>query len=540
MENVKRNKLVDFYFRLKNSQTIEKINNFICSFWGLFTMAAIAFFAYALAIEIVFYSLVCLYTIYVCLFSKDFLPLVPLFVFCYIVPSSNNNPGRNEGSIFYNGIGIAILVIGIVCAVAIFTRIGFDKNMSFKRLFTQKLYLTISMLILGASYLVSGIFSDIYSAIWLNNLLFAFIQFLSFFLLYFIFAATIDWKSVNKNFLPYLAMLMGCVVALEVLYLYIFKAHIEYGSFSKDFIITGWGISNNIAAMIALAIPFVFYLAYTKKHSSIYLSLATFLLVIIAMTMSRASFIAAGIIYAICFFICFFKAQNKKEFRIATIVIVSILVIVIAIFFEKAWNLVIRTLSVFETDENGKTIFADANRFKTYKLGLEMFANYPIFGNSFYARGEWPWQYSTIETLTEILPARWHCTVIQLLASTGIVGLLAYLYHRIKTILLLVKKPTIAKTFIGLSIVSLIGMSLLDCHMFNIGPVLFYSIILIFAEKLYTDEENKQNIPEENLQNNKKTLEIPENNKTENITETKAQKPKTTQKSKQKTAKSAN
>ena len=540
MENVKQNKVVDFYFRLKNSQIVEKINNFICGFWGLFTMAVIAFFAYALAIEIVFYSLVCIYTIYVCLFSKDFLPLVPLFVFCYIVPSSNNNPGRNEGSIFYNGIGIAILVIGIVCAVAIFTRIGLDKNMSFKKLFTQKLYLTISMLILGASYLVSGIFSDIYSAIWLKNLLFAFLQFLSFFLLYFIFAATIDWKKVSKDYLPYLALLMGCVVAFEVLHLYIFKAYIEFGSFSKNFIITGWGISNNIAAMITLAIPFVFYLAYTKKHSSIYLSLATFLLVMVAMTMSRASFIAAAIIYAVCFFICFFKAQNKKEFRITTIVIVSLLVVVIAIFFEKAWNLVIKTLSVFETDENGKTIFSDANRFKTYKLGLEMFANYPIFGNSFYARGEWPWQYSTIETITEILPARWHCTVIQLLTSTGIVGLLAYLYHRAKTILLLVKKPTIAKTFIGLSIVALIGMSLLDCHMFNIGPVLFYSIMLIFAEKLYTDNDCEQNDIEENKQNTNENIEKTNENKTENSTQAKTQKSKTTQKPKQKTAKSAN
>ncbi len=508
MENIKQNKILNWYNTIKNSEIINKINQFICSFWGTFVVACVTLLSFVFALEIVLYSLVCLYTIYICLFSKDFLPLVPLFVFCYIAPAPSNNPGRNEGSMFYGAGGVAIIVIAIICALAIFLRIGFDKNMSFKKLFTQRLYLTISMLILGGAYLISGIFCNIYSKIWLNNIVFALIQFLSIFLLYFILAATIDWKNADKDFLPHLAILMGIVVSLEVVYLYAsdFRFN-EWGEITKDFIITGWGISNNIAAMIALAIPFAFYLACEKQKSYLYLTLAAIFVIVIAMTLSRASFLTSLLIFAACWFICLFKAKNKKAFKITSLILIGLLVIFAAIFYRQIWDLFLEVLQIFEKDESGNFAFSDAHRFDTYNLGLQMFADFPIFGNSFFARGEWPWQYGTIDSFTSFFPARWHNTIIQLLASTGIVGLLAYIYHRVKTVLLVVKKPSIGKTFIGLSILSLLIMSMLDCHFFNVGPVLFYSIMLIFAEKLYSQEKPQELTTSQDEQNNTQTIE---------------------------------
>ncbi len=492
MEDIKQNKLLTFYHTIKSSQIIAKINQFICSFWGLFTIACITFVSFALSLELVMYSLVCLYTIYICLFAKDFLPLMTLFIFCYVAPSASNNPGNNAKAVFYGAGGIAILVIAGICAIAILLRIGLDKNMSFKKLFTQKLSLTISMLVLGLAYCLSGIFCDIYSKVWLNNIIFALLQFLSIFLLYFILAATIDWKSASKDYLPFTAILMGFVVCLEVVYLYIFKTTFKFGELSKAFIVTGWGISNNIAAMITMAVPFAFYFAYKKKNTYLYLSIATLFMLAITMTLSRASFLTALVIYAICFFICFFKAENKKAFRITSAIILGIILVASAIFYKQIWDLFLEVLQIFEKNEKGDLVFADANRFVTYELGLEFFADFPIFGKSFFARDFWPYQYSTVESFTSFFPARWHNTIIQLLASTGSVGLIAYLYHRAKTIILIVKKPTYGKTFIGLSILSLIFMSMLDNHFFNIGPVLFYSIMLIFAEKLYTEDKEPE------------------------------------------------
>ena len=39
-------------------------------------------------------------------------------------------------------------------------------------------------------------------------------------------------------------------------------------------------------------------------------------------------------------------------------------------------------------------------------------------------------------------------------------------------------------TFLAISLGVLLGTALLDCHFFNVGPVLFYSMALAFAEKL--------------------------------------------------------
>ena len=72
---------------------------------------------------------------------------------------------------------------------------------------------------------------------------------------------------------------------------------------------------------------------------------------------------------------------------------------------------------------------------------------------------------------------------IQILASCGIVGMVAYIYHRFQTIRLFFKNFSGAKMFPFVSMMTLLLTSMVDCHFFNIGPVLFYSTMLAFVEK---------------------------------------------------------
>jgi hypothetical protein len=73
---------------------------------------------------------------------------------------------------------------------------------------------------------------------------------------------------------------------------------------------------------------------------------------------------------------------------------------------------------------------------------------------------------------------------VQLLASCGAVGMGAYIIHRFQTAKLFLKKITPEKSFIACSIIVLLATSLFDCHSFNIGTVLLYSVSLAFAENL--------------------------------------------------------
>ena len=59
------------------------------------------------------------------------------------------------------------------------------------------------------------------------------------------------------------------------------------------------------------------------------------------------------------------------------------------------------------------------------------------------------------------------------------------------------------KSFIGLSILVLLLTSLLDCHFFNIGPVLFYSMALAFAEKINEEPEVIVEVKDEKIEDKK-------------------------------------
>ena len=80
---------------------------------------------------------------------------------------------------------------------------------------------------------------------------------------------------------------------------------------------------------------------------------------------------------------------------------------------------------------------------------------------------------------------------MQLLAASGIVGLLAYLVHRMETLVLLFRAPCFEKWMIALSVLALIATSWLDCHFFNLGPGLLYSALLCFAEKQFGRREKR-------------------------------------------------
>ena len=498
-----QNKFIEHFLNVKNSKTIQTINNILSSPWGLAILGVLTIFSYIFSLEIVLYSFVAFFVLYVCFFCDDFLPLISLFVFCYVSPSRNNNPGQTSESVFTSS-GVGIIIIVSICLLAILLRIGLDKNMGYKKMFTQKRSLLWGMLALGLAYFLSGIGSVNYSELVWKNLFFAFLQFISIFLLYFIFTTTINWEKVRKDYFAWLGVIMGIVVAFELMHIYLSVNLIEEGVILRKYIYTGWGMRNNIGEMLALSIPFAFYLACKKKHTYIYLILATLLFCSTVLSCSRSSMLFGGIVYLISFIITFIKAENKKWFRISCGILIGVVAIFVAIFFNKLIK-IFEDIPAIITSNNNQISFIDNSRLEIYENGFKAFLKYPIFGQTFYPTDYIPYDFSTIDSFSSFFPPRWHNTYIQLLSSCGIVGMLAYIFHRYQTIKLFVKKPTLEKTFIALSLVIFLSTSLLDCHFFNIGPTMFYSLALLFAENSPQTNAD-QNIKIEN-ENQTKAIE---------------------------------
>ncbi|MBQ3047766.1 MAG: O-antigen ligase family protein [Clostridia bacterium] len=488
------NSRLNFYYKIKNTKTVNFINNLIVSPFGIAIIGAICLLTHILALEFLFYIFIGILIVFICLFSPDLLGLMPVFVFCYISPAKKNNPGVSEQSMFYGSTGVLIGVVVTISIIAFILRVALDKNIGFKKFFKTKRSLLGGIIALGVAYLISGIGAQNYFDVFLNNLIFASLQFLSIFLLYFIFTATVDWKNVKKDYFAWLMVIMGLVVCAQVAYIYVSSSVIENGTITRSKILTGWGIYNNIGALISMSIPFAFYLACKKNFSYIYLTIASLLLVGLICSCSRGSIVGGAFIYVFSFIVTFVKAKNKKEFRISSAVLIAFVIMLCLIFSSTLIELFKKVPSIIKQTENNSLAFNDSSRFKIYEQGFYAFLQDPILGQSFYPYSYVPYGYSKVESFSSFFPPRWHNTIIQILASCGIVGIIAYAYHRFQTVKLMFKKPSLEKSFIGLSILCLLLMSLLDCHFFNIGPTLIYSMALAFAEKINSCDETQNAI----------------------------------------------
>lgn len=466
---------------VKDSAAIKSINRVICSPWGVGILGILTFLAFAFSLEVEFYTFVVLYAIYVGLFADDLAPIMPLFILCYVTPAPSNNPGINDQGLFYGSTGIYLVCIVAVGVLVLLFRIALDKNLGLRRLFTTKRKLMVGMITLGVSYFLSGILHEQYFEYAKGNLLSAFIQFASVFLLYFIFSASVKWEQFDLDYFAWIGFVMGIVVSAEVIWLYITNNVIVDGSIIRYNITPGWGCYNNIGAVISMSIPFAFYFAARKKRSSIFLLLGCFLFGMVILSGSRGSMVGAVFAFIASFIFTLVKCNNKKEFYTATLTLVGSALIV-ALLFQNKLSTIFQYIPGIAHIDSNSIVWNDSGRIEIYQNGWKVFLNNPIFGQSFYPIEYAPVTFAQIAEFNSFFPPRWHNTVIQMLASCGIVGMLAYSYHRIDTLRLYFKKRTLTNTYILFFVLTLLIMSLLDCHFFNVGPVLFYSIALAVME----------------------------------------------------------
>ncbi len=412
------------------------------------------------------------YTVFVavavasCLWGKDLRSMLPLVIYSYLAPSAANNPGREEGSVFYpeNG-GWYLIVLAVVLIGALIYRFIRDR----KTFFAAKRKLLPGILALSAAYFLSGILYEGYGEIAGGNLLFATLQVGAISVCYLVFTGAIDWKSLSRDYFSHVGAAVGTVVCLEVVAIYMSGRPFVEGGVDWHYITTGWGINNNMGAMIAIMLPFAFCLA--RKNGWWHL-LAVFFMSCICLTCSRNAMLFGGICYAIGLVDLFVHSQNKLGLLVAyglgLVLSASLL-----------WDMLAPYLSHFF--ERG---LDSSNREEIYLAGLKQFQNNPIFGGSFFPNDFNLIQWSALEAFSSFFPPRWHNTFVQILASCGLVGMGAYGFHRAQTLWVWLKNRSLETTYVGLSVGVLLAVSLLDCHFFNVGPTLFYSMALAVMEKL--------------------------------------------------------
>lgn len=446
-----------------------KLDDFLTTAQYIAMVMLLALLSNVFGLELPVYILYTVAAVYILLFGRDLLPLLPLVVASYITPSVHNNPGKNPDSIFFGTGGV--IIAGLVCVIFLCCLVRIIRRR--KDFFGRRYKLLSGLLLLGAAYLLGGIGTpDYVQRLW-PNLRFSLLQIAVLLIPYLLFGGGVDWKRARRDYLAWTGFFMGGVLLLQVLWIYLSANVIIDGVIHREQIYTGWGIHNNLGAMLAMMIPFSFYLATKYRRGWMGTVVGSAFLLGVFLTCSRNAMLTGSAFYLMGIVLMLYYAQNRKANTIAALVCIGIFGVSVILFSQQILTLFSDILSLG---------FDPNSRDSLYHKGMLLFQEYPLFGGSFFSPSYKSWGWSTVEGFTNFFPPRWHNTLIQMLASCGVVGLGAYLVHRVQTAVLFFKHHTKEKIFIGCSLLALLVCSLFDCHFFNLGPGLFYATALAFAE----------------------------------------------------------
>ena len=474
--------LTHYLPKLKDNKWVQKINAYLYSPWYIATIVLLMVLSNLLSLEFAVMWSYLVLAIAITLFADDCYPIVPMFCCGYMLFSAGNNPAGDYGqNDFSSPQGIAqLVVICVLAVVCIITRFVFEVAV-IRRNNKMHPILTTGYIVLGVGYVLSGIFSH-YD--YLRTVIFALVQIVSLCVTYFFFFYTVDWSKRKVSDGATLFTIVGIGMFLEVVGMYLkpdVLQKIMDETFTRKDLESGWGIYNNVGGMMAMLMPAPFYFAVTQKRGWRYVLLASLLMVGVVLSQSRGAIVCGSVAYiASAVFAFIYSPKSERKASIITFASVCVVVIVsfLVLYLNKDNITILTSMLQSGLDDSG--------RFEIYITGLKQFCEAPFFGNGFYCSEGLVFQYGQefIPTEGYFLPPRYHNTVVQLLASCGVVGLLAYGFHRYQTIKLFIKNPAPHKTFLAMGLLAHALASLLDCHMFNMGPGLTYGVMLLFAEML--------------------------------------------------------
>ncbi len=424
--------------------------------------------------EMLAYGFILLTGVYVCLWGRDLLPIFPIFACGYISPSLNNNPGLNEESIFsLKSGGLYLAVLLTMLAVSLVYRLVTDPVFGGKRFLTRRRSLMSGMLILSATYAISGVCSGQWAEYGWRNLLFAFIQLVAIAGLYFLLSGAVRWDMAPKGYLFWTGICVGYVLLIELLGVYIKEDVVVKGIIFRDRIATGWGHYNSMGALFAMLIPLAFFLTGKGKFAWFAYLSSLFFCFGLLLTCSRGSILVGVPIYLVAYILSLVHSRRARS-----MIWIHILMLILPVAVLARYDDQLPRLFKLLIDRG----FTSSSRVATYTEGIKQFLQFPVFGGSFFPLDEDLYKWASAPTFSYLFPPRWHNTLVQLLATGGVVCLAGYVVHRVQTIRLFTRHFSTEKLFAGLSIAALLLTSMVDCHFFNVGPVLLYSGMLAVVE----------------------------------------------------------
>jgi len=480
--------LLDYIKILKENLIVKKISELFNSYWYLSFMAVISLVSEIFGLELMTYYIVMSVVILGTLMAKDGTYLIAPLMYMYVTFSRINNKAQSGGETlfdnpsFYHQFMIIVGVLSVMLVIRFLYSILIQKNY-------KKPKLAWGLLALTVTYVLGGLFTEYYS---LQTVLFGLLEAGAIVVPYFLVLYSIDFKEMKNDYLAWALTIFGFMMVITLIEVHIYAFSVDVpGVPIKSFFLTGWGIHNNIGGALIIAMAGPIYFVFSKRKMTwLFVAFEALFCLGAIFSQSRNAIVVGLLAFIASMFLQAFFAEEDNKVPNAIAYLCSVIGYGIIAFVLKDL-----TIAVFEgvmkSLERGSANAVSSDRLRIWEDAIkEQFIPHPVLGVGFYEAN-----LVRVGTRT-ILPARYHNTIIQLLASTGVVGLIAYLFHRIQTIFLFKKMNPMS--WMGLAfILILIGSSLLDCHLYNIGPAIQYGVVLAILEG-FLHQDNQEVITELN------------------------------------------
>ncbi len=448
-----------FFEYLKNTSRLSlytPIFPMICGF--------VTFFCWMTGNSLLGMTILLLITCVVLIINEDILPVLPCLI--YMIFNTSNNNILNEDKTWPVMFVLAILLIGAFISHLISYPIKF-KNYKLTLPFFA---ITIALFAGGIGFLSLKQY--------LNGIMFILtLGPVMLILYYLIMTYTKPPKDVDyKKYVCYIMITLGFIIVAEMLTHFLRSDRPFVDLLRVDEIPLGWGNRNGIATLLAIIAPCGFYLGFSdKKFAWLFYTIGLIFYGFIFITFCRSGILSILITFPVLLIYSFTKGANRSQLLIS----ICVLAILISIFILVKKDLIMEAIAHIS-----ELTFTTTGRSNLYEEALVCFIKNPMFGVGMgYVGPNLP--------LADFCIYWFHNTLLQALASMGIIGVLAYCYYYFVRGKIMFSNFKRFNVSISLGIIAFEIQSLMDAGSFLPMPYVLIVVILTAILEFNNTKESK-------------------------------------------------
>jgi len=225
---------------------------------------------------------------------------------------------------------------------------------------------------------------------------------------------------------------------------------------------------NNLSNGLLLTMPFAFYLAIKTKWFIPWVVIGIFQFAALMFSYSRGGMVFGALVFPFLVTLTFFLARgNRLRFLFALALSGAALYISIETWISPVEEVIDSFLNRLDFQD-------DESRLEMFRLALDRFRDYPLFGTGLAAEVEY---YSPGEMSMEW----YHSTISQVVGSMGLLGIFAYGFQELIRLFTLFESKNRFNLFVLLSFLGFAGYSLVNVGYFvplpSVATLLFMFMV---------------------------------------------------------------